>query len=34
MFYGGEPKKNEGHILVIVKAYFSPEPCVSQSVLI
>ena len=32
--YSGEPKKNEGHILVIVKASFSQEPCISQLLLI
>ena len=32
--YSEEPKKNEGHILVMAKAYFSQEPCISQSVLI
>ena len=32
--YSGEPKKNEGHTLVIVKASFSQEPCILQSLLI
>ena len=32
--YSGEPKKNEGDTLVIVKASFSQETCVSQSLLI
>ena len=32
MLYSGEPKKNEGQVLVIVKASFSQEPCVSRSV--
>ena len=34
MLYSGEPKKVEGRILVIVKACFSKEPRVLQSVLI
>ena len=32
--YSGEPKKNEDHTLVIVKASFSQEPCISQLLLI
>ena len=32
--YSGEPKQNEGHTMVIVKASSSQEPCVSQSLLI
>ena len=32
--YSGEPKKSEGHTLVIAKASFSQEPCVAQSLLI
>ena len=32
--YSGEPKKNEEHTLVIVKASFSQEPCVLPSLLI
>ena len=32
--YSGEPKKDEGRTMVIVKASFSQEPCVSQSLLI
>ena len=32
--YSGEPKKNEGHTLVIVKASLSQEPRVLQSLLI
>ena len=32
--YSGDPKKNERHTLVIVKAPFSQELCVSQSLLI
>ena len=32
--YSGDPKKNEGHTLAIVKAHFSQELCVSQSLLI